>query len=254
MSSRFLPAFIANASYVVADLMPAVQARTVSFRDILEFCRQYRRRGIARFLESGDTGLLMQDLQRSGAAFAAYLEWADGQSRIASKANAFYDAIASGDAQAAAKIGRLTATTPSPDYEYEDDFLYIRFLMGRFFLNANAAELSASAQRYESVLAGIDDPRYEICQSFLGLRPEQFEAGFEELLSQREERYAAGIDAEEIIEEDWATEGQIFVEGMALLRLARSVAFPVQKEYLFIPSLAFRRASISYASSTWTEP
>ena len=251
MSSRFLPAFINNATYVISDLLPAIIAERATFGEMLEFCQQYRRRGIARFLQTAETNLLQQDLQRSGSAFAAYLAREGGAGNVVSKAAPFFDAVASADTQAAVRISRLSALTPSLDYEYEDDFLYIRILMGRFFLGFDDVELSAMLKRYEELLDGSEDPKYTICESFLKARPEQFGEAFEQLITTRDEHYTAGVEAEEIIEEEWATEGKIFVEGIALVRLAVSAGVPVQKDYLFVPSLAVRAGSVGYASDSW---
>jgi hypothetical protein len=254
MSSRFLQVFIDNASYAVADMMPLVKAHALDLHGMLDFCTQYRRRGIAHLLKSGRADLLWQDLQRSGSAFAAYLERADDSRKIASKASPFFDAVASGDVQTANKIAQSSATAWVPDEEYEDDFLYIRILMSRFCLNAGQDVLGDMLNRYEVLLDGANDPRFVICQAYMEGRPKRFDAALEDLIAVRAEDYASGIEAEDVVEEDWATEGNIFIEGMALVRFAGSLGFQVQKEYLFIPSTVMTPGSMKCDGASWMSP
>ncbi len=251
MSSRFLQVFADNATFVVTGTLPFLQSRRADPSQVRDVCTQYRRRGIARFLQTARPDVLQQDLQRSGTACAAYLGWADETVKVASQAGPFYDAIASGDARTAKTIAELSGTTLKPDYEYEDDFLYTRILMSRFHLGGRRADLEALLKRYELLLDGAEDPRFLICRAFLAERPEEYEAALEQLIAMREDHYARGIEEDAILEEEWATEGKIFVEGLALVRLARTLGFPTQKEYLFIPSIALAQGAIAFDGASW---
>jgi hypothetical protein len=254
MSSRFLPVFADNATFVATHTLPLLHSRAVGFAAVTDFCTQYRRRGIARFLQSADAALLQQDLQRSGAAFAAYLSWTDPSVVLAGRSAPFFDAAACSDVRAARTIAQRTPVTHKPEYEYEDDFLYMRILMDRFALGRNAADLEPLIGRYEAVLEGAEDARFLICRAFLLRDPQLFDAALERIIAERDDRYSRGIRDETILEEEWATDGKIFVEGLALVRFARALDFPVQTDYLFIPSLAIRPATVTFDAASWTTP
>lgn len=254
MGSRFLPFIVSNASFVLNGTAPLLMSRSADRHRALAFCAQYRRRGIALLLQKGQGLLLHRDLQRSGAAYAAFLQWTDEQGRVASKAAPFFDAVACGDAVAAASIAKQTATSVQPDEEYEDDFLCMRWLMGRFYLRQDPGALAALLRRYEVVLDGAEDPRFLICQALQNGDASLFDGSLQALIDTREADYAAGIEAENIPEEEWATEGKIYVEGLALLRLAASLGLAVQADYRFIPSLAIGTQATSVDATAWSNP
>jgi hypothetical protein len=254
VSSRFLQLFIDEASFSLAELAPRLRSQQAGQDHALELCRQFRRRGIASLLLLGEAGSLHRDLQRSGAAYADYLVWAKDEHKTASKAVPFFDAVASGDATAAALIASRTAADPRREEEYEDDFIYMRWLMGRFYLQQSEVSLDPMLERYEVLLDGAEDARAVVCQALRRADPAKFDTALQTLIEQREDDYASGIDADQILEEEWATEGKVFVEGIALLRFAAQLGLPIQRDYLFIPSLAMRSAAAAQAADSWSNP
>jgi hypothetical protein len=254
MSSRFLNVYIEEASFALAEMTPRLRARQVNRQQALEVCRQYRRRGIASLLLRAEAHTFHRDLQRSGAAYAAFLDWVAMGSRTVSKATPFFDAVASGDTAVATLIAERTATDPGLEEEYEDDFLYFRWLMGRFYLRQDSGSLDSLLNRYETLLDGAEDVRWLICKALQSGDPQKFDAALQTLISQREADYADGMEADDFLEEEWATEGYIFVEGLALLRLALQLGFALQREYLFIPSQVVRSQAASFDAAAWMSP
>ena len=53
------------------------------------------------------------------------------------------------------------------------------------------------------------------------------------------------------MEEEWATDGQVFVEGIALVKLARNLGLDTQAEYLFVPSLVLDRDAENPSPDSW---
>jgi hypothetical protein len=252
MSSRYLAVIIENASYVLTRSVPLLLAPNVDRHRALAFCTQYRRRGIALMLQKGGAAGLHRDLQRSGAAYAAFLNRAEEVDKTASKAAPFFDAVACGDFSTARSIADRVAGSVHTDQEYEDDFLYIRWLMGRFVLGWDSAVLAALLTRYEALLDGAADARLLICQAFERSNAALFDSALLTLIEMRADDYARGIEAEQIVEEEWATEGKVFVEAVALARFAASLGFNLESDYMFVPSLALGTKSASFDSSAWT--
>jgi len=252
MSSRYLDAVIINASYILTRSVPLMVAPSVDRHRALAFCTQYRRRGIALMLQKGEAAGLHRDLQHSGAAYAAFLKRAEYADKTASKAAPFFDAVACGDLAISRSIAERVASSLHADQEYEDDFLYIRWLMGRFVLGWDSAVLAAMLTRYEALLDGAEDARFLICQSFDKSDPVLFDSALRTLIEMREDDYASSMEAEQIVEENWATEGKVFIEAVALLRFAASLGFDLESDYMFVPSLVLSTQSASFDSGSWT--
>lgn len=254
MSSRFLPVVIENALFALPPLVSQVQSGRATLGRALDFCTGYRRCGIAELLLRGHVGTFHQNLQCSGSAFAAFLERARVEDRTASKCAPFFDAVASGDFDCAGRIAKLAANTVHNDFEYEDDFLYMRILFGVFFLPTASSDLAAMLKRYETLLDGAEDSRFTICKSLIAGDAMLFEAALDDLIATREDDYTAGIDADNILEEEWSTEGKVFVEGLALVRLASLRHFETQNNFLFIPSIAVAQQAPSFDANLWMNP
>jgi hypothetical protein len=253
MTSRFLPVIAANALVDLHGCLGDVVERRSSFERMLVFCRNYRRRGICHFFLQGRPTVLHQDLQRSGAAFAYYLSGASERDKATGKSAPFFDAIACGDMSAATRISNASRHGWNREEEYEDDFLYVAFLMARFFPNGERAATGVLGE-YERVLEGAPDARFTVCTSLQNGDGKGFEDGLQELLVNRREYYREGVRREEILEEDWATEGQLFVEGVALVRLATIAGLDVQRNFMYIPSLIFKESLSAYEESSWQTP
>jgi hypothetical protein len=253
MTSRFLPVIVANALLDLHSELTKVAERRISFERILAFCRNYRRRGIGQFFLQGQPKVLHQDLQRSGAAFAYYLSWAAEMDKVTGKSMPFFDAVACGDTSSAARIASAARREWNREEEYEDDFLYISLLMTRFLSDPGQATARLMAE-YERALEGAEDARFKVCRSLVDGDAKGFEEGLQDLISARREYYREGVKRDEILEEESATEGQLFVEGVALVRLAMTSGLRVQRNFMFIPSLVFKESLSAYEESSWRAP
>jgi hypothetical protein len=242
-----------NADFALKGTLPLLASGTITFARIALVCREFRRRGIASLFLEGDAAAFHQDLQRSGAALARYLRSAPEEEKVASKFAGFFDAVACVDSGAARDIASQSPAAHRPEDEYEDDFLYVSFLMKRFFLNSAATELGGLLDHYRELLDGMADPRLDICESLLNGDGGKFDAALATLIEQRDAHYREAIEREQVIDEERATEGKLFVEGLALLRLATARGMPVQSDYLYIPSLAARSRAGRRDPDSWMD-
>lgn len=204
------------------------------------------RRGLAilHLLLHGDYNAFFQDLARSAQCRLYHLKRCAADSHVdfycrSTRAEPYWDALAASCFELARDIGRLTPSSFREGEEYEDDFCYLRFLHQWQENNCGAsAELSTLLQRFEEVLEGAANPRLAICKSLLGPDGNAFEQAFLALL---EERYAQ-IEREKIgaAEESVcaAVGTYVFVEGLALLRLAGLAGIKTREEYPLCPLLA----------------
>lgn len=250
MNSRFLPVFYSNAQEEIADYL-AVVDRDPSPGTFRCLCRSFRARGCAAFFLSCDPAALHQDLQRSGAAHAHFLRVASDTDKVTSRADAFFDAIASGDRACASSIATLASTKPKLDRELLDDFYYVRLLMDRFFGNASEAEIGQSLADFEAALEGTPTPAFEVCKALLAADSDSFHQALGGLIAAHKAFYAKGVSTGRISEEDWAINGCIFIEGLALVRLATWAGMTSEPEYPLIPSVSLMNTSLPSDPNIW---
>ena len=233
-----LPMIMANAEYDLSKGLPFVQQGGANKKIYELVCRAYRVRGICRFFLEGVPGALHADLQSSGKTYLLYLSSAQNDELVTSKGISFFDSIAGNDFDIAHQIAAHSRHTWNNDEEYEDDFLYVDFLMKHFFMNGGKDEIEKILQTFAGLVGDESSPRLDVCQAFVNRDGQAFDEALSDLIHEFQTYYQEGFARDEILEEVWATEGHLFIEGLALIRLGELLKIPVQKEYAYIPSMA----------------
>jgi hypothetical protein len=213
-------------------------------------CRYYRARGICELLVSADVDEFFHGLVRSSLTWSWYLGRArlenvlDHPARKASFTAPFLDAVASAQGDLAARIAERSPERWRPDYEYEDDYLYARFvysLVQRPEREADSGRAS-DLDRWEEVLEGGEDLRLPICRALLLRDGEAFDEAFLALAADREARFeiraAPEVDGITAADFDFVPNARIWVEGLGLLRFAEERGLALRPEYPSCPSLA----------------
>lgn len=154
-----------------------------------------------------------------------------------SRCESFFCTIAAGDILLAREIGDLSAQRWLPDGEYEDDFSYHLFLS--LVINGSDAPACASAlERLEGSLRGAPPTRLDICRAIHARSSADFEAAFGALLDAHLQWVEEGRS---LFSDDvtFAPRSYVFVEGLALMRLAEQLQIgPREREYPLCPSIA----------------
>jgi hypothetical protein len=83
-----------------------------------------------------------------------------------------------------------------------------------------------------------DSPQLAICRALVARQQEDFNTALQALLTEHERRQDAKARAMGGKDEHSETERYVFVEGLALLRLAQRRGLTVQPDSPFLPSLA----------------
>ena len=251
MASKFLPVFVGNALGDNEELLPAFAAGKGGLKEALRFCQTFRIAGIGSLLLSGTSARLHECLHASARAFVFFCATSEGTRTLTSRAAPFFDAVACDDDEAARELSRLSPAAPDKDREYEEDFLFVRFLMDHFFLGGKAPDGRALLARYEKCLEGTADPRLLACQALLAADGDAFDAALTQMMEEREVRYRKLAEKESEAEDVLATEGYVSIEGIALVRLAVKAGLKPQEDYPFIPSIALERPRLRYRADSW---
>ncbi|RJS21814.1 hypothetical protein DRW03_15860 [Corallococcus sp. H22C18031201] len=255
MRSRFVPVIAANADVDLTRLVPMlVQGPPVGWA-FARACRGYRIRGGAGFLLSAKARDLHVDLHRSGAAHAFYVSQVPEHEQVTSRAAPFFDALACGDDASARSIARHAPTQAKLDREHVDDFLYVHLLMRHCVLGGSRDEALDILTRWEDVVAEESaSARLDVCRALLAGNAVSFHTALLAMAEEHRAFYDLGFQKSRIPEETWAIEGCLFIEGMALWRLARAARLDVAEDYPLMPSLALRPPKLSYSPDAWRTP
>ncbi|MFY0562744.1 Imm49 family immunity protein [Archangium lansingense] len=179
-------------------------------------------------------------MSKSAWAFHFYLEGSEEPAKATSQCEPFFDAIACDDLGAARAIAERSRTTWNADEEYEEDFLYARFLMDRFALGAGQAHLEGLLRRYEQLLAGGEDSRLELCRALLEGNQKLFDETLDRLIDDRKRESEKKMKSGRVSPNDAATVFHLWMELLALLRFARQAKLMLARNYPLAPSVARR--------------
>jgi hypothetical protein len=152
----------------------------------------------------------------------------------------------------------LETVSLKADLEYEDDFLYVLFVLRRFFTQQPSESLLATLNRMKDLCEEDVSPQVELCEALLDPGPDSI-TSIEDALSKRiaafERHGRALVDSDAIEEDDWATNGQFFVEGLAVIRLVeKHIRLNPRENFAFIPSPARMITATQFDPNSWLAP
>jgi hypothetical protein len=244
-----LPVHQQNAMLELIERLPDLET-IPSFEMVVEFCHYYRIKGIASLFVDYATRDFLQDLDRSARAFLHYLETRGSDEQLASRSSPLFDAIACNDLECAAEIARFSTNRFRPDVEYEEDFLYFRFVCSDLLESAHE-EKAHLVERYMELAEGRVDGRLALCLALQAQEARAFDEALELLIDEHKTRYAELRDSQGVAEEELLTEGHLCVEGLAWVRLAERRGIETRREYPLIPSAARKEVSAQFAPDSW---
>ena len=135
-----------------------------------------RARGCAAFFLTGRPDSLHLDLQRSDAAHASFFARAPEAEKVTIRAAPFLGAVACGDRAAAERIARHSPRASKLDREHLEDFLYVRFLLERFFLGADEEASERLLSQFEEAAGeGAPSARASVCRALFTGNAEAFQ-------------------------------------------------------------------------------
>ncbi|WP_163780211.1 Imm49 family immunity protein [Myxococcus vastator] len=253
MASRFLPAVIENALDDNRALRRVLVRGAGRARHILTFCGNCRIAGIGALFLTGTSEPFLHRLHQSGRAFAHYLRNVGNADVRLSLSRPLFDAVGAGDFDGAALIAQHARRTWAQGEEYEEDFLFIEFLIQHGVLGAPVADCEDLLARYERALRGAEDLRLDVCRALLQANSEVFNQALALFLSDRKDRLEAQAETTTFPEELLATEWNFSLEGLVLARLAERNGLETEEDYLHIPSLARAPARTRPGEDSWME-
>lgn len=248
--SEFLTVHRENIDDTLDEYRPLARARRLDYEGWLDFSEQFRMRGIIDLLLDMEPDALQRDLCRSGRAFLFGATALPRETVIASAALPLFDALACNDRGTAAQIAAVLRPTFDADVEYEEDFLYVRFLCARFLLDARPVDVEALLARAEQV-ANPDEPRWLVARALAQGDAAAFEPALDEFLASYQRRLSSMAENGRLSDEAAATLPHFCAEGLALLRLAEQAGVGTFADHRLIPSVVRPDLSATFATVAW---
>ncbi len=209
-----------------------------------QLCEQLRALGIMVLLGSGNADRFQHNLIRSARLRLAFLQRcaaegaADAHDFVAGILEPLHDAMAAGDWPLAQALTRATPAEYRPGHEYEDDHWHALVLRS---LLAEPADPAAQQDALERLARALDDPehhRVAVLRALATKDAAAFDGAFELLLDLRESEIAEEVQRGGLASPSTLARRHVFVEGLALLRLAARAGIATAADYRLCPALA----------------
>ncbi|MEJ8849308.1 Imm49 family immunity protein [Variovorax rhizosphaerae] len=211
-----------------------------------DLSRKLRALAIITLLTTGDSDKFCHNLIRSGRVREHYLtrmRQQPGQAdhHLASaRVDPLLDALAAGDVELAHRIAWISPRTWEPQREYEDDFCYAQILHRLIHGVQSPAVYQPFIDQFENALKGQPSERLAVVKALVQRSQADFDLAFEALLDARRKDILSAIKRAQMEDPIVLAGRQVFIEGLALLRLAERQGLQTAPDYLYCPSLARR--------------
>lgn len=207
-----------------------------------EVCRKLRTIAISVLSVHATVNTFYHDLIRSGLVRERYLTRCKEENHLTDHhrssgwSAALMDTIAAGEFELARRIAELSPSEFNPGHEYEDDYCYAQLIF--HIIGAGKIETSEVLGRFSAYAEDEPNARLDLIRSLLDGHQTAFEKAFEKLLEEHEGRIAAEMELGRFEDLHINADRRMFIEGLAMLRLASMCGLATEDEYLFCPHMA----------------
>jgi len=243
-----LTEYLEIMSYDIAFWMAGVRDPEFPLEQLGNVCTdvtaKLRAAAIISLLGKADSDTFFHNLIRSGRCRQKYLNRLREADRIgdhhqaSGRVDPFLDAVAAEDFVTAREIVRLSPHEWLQGHEYEDDYCYAQIVHELISAQTSITRMNFLFTRYEAALQGAPDARLDVTRAIAERDQPAFETAFEALLARRTLQIDAEKARNKIEEPSVVAERQVYIEGLAMLRIAGRLGLPTQGDYLYCPSVA----------------
>ncbi|MEY4766821.1 MAG: hypothetical protein RI907_3494 [Pseudomonadota bacterium] len=210
--------------------------------------------GICNLLIYADVDRFYENLVRAGHTRRHFLllcrqqGLTDHPHLAISRWDAFLAVVAAGDFPLARDLAVGSTDQWVKTGEYEDDFCYRLFLHDLIAPPdaVRQARLPATLQRWGQWLGGQACPRLAVCEALLARDAAAFTQAFDDRLAQRQAEVQKQAKMVMAADDTFEPMARVFIEGLALLRIASRLGLPTRVDYPLCPAVARGRASLPF--------
>ncbi len=247
MSIAEIEILISNLNELISLKRKEILKECVSPEIILDISRYHRSLACAVFLARYDINQFSDLLFKSAKIYQFMLDnkhvEMDRYYLSKSKGLPLFDAIAVDELGLARDISHKMTPVWSENMECEDDFIYFDIISELIEEEPDITILNNKIEKYEEILDGFESIRYDLLKAIVKSDAEEFKVAFDDLLEEREDEIDAMSENNYIC---LKTEANIFIEGIALLRIAKRFGINVDENYYHIPQVLLEKPEISF--------
>lgn len=210
----------------------------------LEVSFKLRALAIILLLVEGETDIFYHNLIRSGILREEYLtrcireQHLDDHHYASARLRPFFDTVAAGDRALAMRIAAASPLLHRREQEYEDDYCYAQALHRLVQPTPPEHEILPLLTQFEAALEGAPSARLAVCHALTARDQAAFNQAFDDLLDERSEEIKKDIARGQLEDACVVADRRVFIEGLALLRIATSRGLATKPDYPLCPSLA----------------
>lgn len=237
-----------NAQYYVEELesdLRASRSREETERLLYDLSHYHRILAVGKFFAAADLEAFTTHLRRSADLRIELLQSMHSTARpagrftCASQIAPFFDALTADDFTLAEKIAVLSPEVWLEDDEFEDDFWYARFLYSLILSGLEPTEETTNALgNLKRVKADNTLARTAICTALANGDQNLFDESIERMIEERTAYNESKVGRLIPNRLDFQTGRHLYLEGLALLRLAEHIGIATAPEYPLMPRLA----------------
>ncbi|WP_164009785.1 Imm49 family immunity protein [Pyxidicoccus trucidator] len=249
-----------NYSFQLRCALEAVEEGDATAEDLSTIAFSYRILGLCALLRDMDGERFARLLRKSGLARLHLLRQVASETQppdqvlAISKDTGFVAALAAGDLDTATRIAERSPDTFLEGIEYEEEFLFFHFQQRLLRTPRDEASLWGTLDRWTRVVEGEPTVYLAVCQALLEANEAAFCSALGEVLKTRKEslrKYRKQLDFDRELD---ATEGKVYLNGLALVRLAQSRGVVVPQRLELIPRPAREASCPALPEDAWLSP
>ncbi len=215
----------------------------------IDACENLRVLGILSLLVNADTDGFYHNLMRSGRYRVKYLERSaeeleDPYHSCSGRVSPLLDVVAAGDWLIAKNLIELSTDVWQHGKEYEDDYCFAQIIHG--FSIGSGALVKEKLGQYEQYLDGRHDARFSVCEALGSKDQGAFDSAFVDYLEEHSSWIESRKEGPQTEEPKMLALREVYVDGLAILRLAERLGLRTENEYLFCPGLARRAMMVDF--------
>jgi hypothetical protein len=213
-------------------------------RTCLELAEKFRTLAIICLLAKADSDLFYHHLMRAGLIRAKHLERVqrerafDDHHFCSGRYKPLLDAIAAADLNLARRLTELSPREFREGHEYDDDYCYAQ-AVSRFIAEpARDGEVASFLDRFAAYAENQPNPRLAVSRALAARDQGAFDEAFDDLLHSHDIGIEEDKTRGQLEEPQIVAQRLVFIEGLAILRLAEHRGLRTEREYRYCPSNA----------------
>jgi hypothetical protein len=210
----------------------------------LDLAEKFRSLAIICLLAKGNCDLFYHHLIRAGQTWKKYLERVHHEQAFedhhfcSARFEPLLDAIVALDLTLARYIVKLSPREFREGHEYEDDYCYAQILARWIAEPAQDQDVPPLLERFAAYIEHQPNARLALCRALADRDQGAFDDAFADSLLARDLEIEAAKERGQLEEPHVIAERRVFVEGLAILRLAERRGLRTEREYRYCPWLA----------------